>query len=540
MTKGPLTNKDKPSANTTRTDASVPVYAAAERRRTTGSMRHVSQSPPVDRTVFHQGVLLMLAGTAVAYTAIRMVWALIRLLPFIAVGMYCMKPSLESFMESLSLRDKRSSNSGTSMSAPAPSSATSNSKPGGWLKKVVSKTIEKTSSAWTLNPVREWLYLDLGLFMLCKKKPSAFQGLSAVLGGGTASLEPKAFAIGVCSQWALLDPSTFGSPGEGSWLKIYAYELACLLSSQWPDDKWNTFSSLPAVQRRNDTQLSAAVDAVVAATANVVGEAWKEVVEASSNQCNSNISSISSRDRHTSVVKTNSPSTDVSCKGAVAGMMEGMGNKPMMYYMHLAQEMAERGRFEEAGRAVEAGLEKTRRVLKGGVEEETEFLLVACSFYEAGIPSSYQCATRKLRVLEQAAGLCVVNERWAKASALFEECLVACIEDERNRGHSLVVMERTVLSCVLAQLMVGDFVKAEALHNQVCGKDARYQKTREAELVTNILRGIHTHNPKVIEEAALRYQQSREGGREEGKNLNDWQERVLRHVMKRADAAVLL
>lgn len=243
--------------------------------------------------MFHQGVVLLLAGTAVAYIAMRMVWALVRSLPLIAVGMYYIKPSLESFMEFLSLKDKRSSNSGTSMSAPAPSPRTGNSKPGGWLKKVVSKTIEKTSSALSLNPVRDWLYLDLGLFVLCKKKPSAFEGLSAALSGGTAPLEPKVFAIGLCSQWVLLDPSTFGSTREGSWWKIYAYESACLLSSQWPDGKWNTFSSLPAMQRRNDTQRSAAVDAVIATTAAVVEDAWKEVVEASSNQSSSNNSSSS-------------------------------------------------------------------------------------------------------------------------------------------------------------------------------------------------------------------------------------------------------
>ena len=118
--------------------------------------------------------------------------------------------------------------------------------------------------------------------------------------------------------------------------------------------------------------------------------------------------------------------------------MEEIEDKPMRRHMHLAQEMAERGRFEEAGRAVEAGLEKTRRVLRGGIEEETEFLLVACAFYEAGMSSSYRCATSRLRILEQAAGLCVLNERWAKASALFEECLVDRKSVCRERVYVLV------------------------------------------------------------------------------------------------------
>jgi hypothetical protein len=202
--------------------------------------------------------------------------------------------------------------------------------------------------------------------------------------------------------------------------------------------------------------------------------------------------------------------------------------------------MAERGRFEEAGRAVEVGLEKARASLRGGIEEETEVLLVACAFYEAGSPSSYQCATSRLRVLEQAAELCVAKERWAKASELFEECVMACMEDQKKRGHSLVVMGHVVLSAVLAQFMFGDTVRAEGFHRQVCGVDARYQKTGEAELVTEILKGIHTHNPKVIQEAKLKYDKSRERGREGGRKLEHWQEQVLRHMMKRADAAVLL
>jgi len=531
------TNKDKkPSANTTMTGAAVPVFRPS--LRTTGSRRHVAQSPPVDSTMFQQCLLMLLAGTAAAYMAMRLVWAVVRSLPFVAVGVYYSKPSLESFMEFLSLKDKRSSSS-SSEAASTSSPRTGSGKPGGWLKKVVSKTIDKTSAALCLNPVREWLYLDLGLIVVCKKKPSAFEGLSAALCGGAAPPEPKVFAIGLCFQWFWLDPSTCDSAGEWSWWKIYVYELACLLS-QVSDAKWNTFSSFPAVQRRNDTQRSATVEAVVATTVAVVGEAWKEVVEAS-NQSN-NSSSSSSSNRNSSSRNTHSSgSSNVSSGGvAVAGIMGEMEDKPMKRYMSLAQEMAERGRFEEAGRAVEMGFEKTRGVLRGGIEEETEVLLVACAFYEAGSPSSYQCATSRLRCLEQAAELCVVQERWAKASELFEECVMACMEDQKKRGHALGVMGQIVLSAVLAQYMFGDPVRAEGFHRQVCGVDARYQKTGEAELVTELLKGIHTHNPKVIQEAKVKYQTSKEGERERGRTLEHWQEQVVRHMMKRADAAVLL
>lgn len=507
-------------------------------------------------------VLGLLFGTAGVFMVLSLLFALVRGAPLILVGLYFCKPRLESFVEYLlqaakkgglcssigaeekevpadnsgadsnngshgtssTLRTRRLASTTATTAGPSPPPTRSSKGGGGWLMNMVSKTIKKTSAALFLNPVRDWLYLDLGILVLCKRKPRAFDGLAAAV-SGTAARDDKVFALGVLFHWYLLDPSTV-TDMDAAWpYRKYVYGMACLVSDVWPDEKWHAFSSLATKKRlkerrRSATEQAAAVEAAVATAVQHADEALTEVVLAAA----------------AAATKAHaiSPPPPMEESGAPG---EGQA---MRRHMQHAQELAERGRFEEAGKAVEFGLEKCRNVLRGGIEEQTELLVVASAFYEAGAPTSMRCSASRLRCLEEAAEMCVVQKRWAKASELFEECVLAWLEDrKKDSPHGLSVTGRCVLSAVFAQFMVGDTVKAEQFYRMVCVQDPKFKQTPEAVLIGGVLRGIRHHNPNEINEAKRSYK-PKQHHRGDGKTLEHWQVQVMKHMIKRADATVLL
>lgn len=289
-------------------------------------------------------VLLILAvATLALYLAVQLIVRFIKSLPLLFIALYFFKPRVETFIDFLLLGTKKEQSTKDETTR---ATATSPIPAGGWLLGFVHKTIEKTSAALFLNPAREWLYLDLGIVILCKRKPRALGELTgAIMTGNAAAGDPKVFAVGVFFHWFMLDPTVSlrrGHVVQDEWffLKAYVYHAACIFASYWPDEKWQDFTTLAAAKRqeRRRSAENAMQSSIANAVASVEG-AWAEAAAAVA----------AGTPNSAGGARSSSPVIEESdCAGG-----NSMEERSIRRHMQRAQEYAEKGRFLEAGKAVE-------------------------------------------------------------------------------------------------------------------------------------------------------------------------------------------
>lgn len=523
---------------------------AAQTRPMTGRAyevnRQASQSIFDDPEAIQAGLYLLLSLLA-SYVLFRLLRMLLWSLPLIAIGLYFTKPDLGKFEDALRLLDKKNDGSAADVVSSSSSSSHVSGSGSGWLMNLVSRTIERTSSLLHQNPLRDWYYLDLGILVLARKIDRS----------GTSSVSPvvlphdgMTFSIGIAYHWLMFNPANVReearrrADGGRPWL-LYVQYATTFLASLVPEDSWQAFSALASKRRKEERERQRAavdngVDALLSAAANAAASSVAGVLN--------NISDEDIMDEYYANVSS-SPRGGRRAGGGNSPRSGGSstGEKPIREHMNRAQALAEKGRFLEAGYAVEQGLAKCRHSLKNGMEEETELLLVAAAFYEAAASSSSSSSTgapgltSRLKCLQQAAILCVKQERWAKAAELFEECASGWHEEKEKGSHyALLATDKAaplVLSAVLAQLQFGDAVKAEQVYRYACLHDDRCKVTAEGELVAAVLAALHAHESQAIIEAKARCM-----GRllhHQDRQLQPWQEKVLKSLCKRIDAGQL-
>ena len=306
-----------------------------------------------------QTLLYLILGGVALLVLIRLVKMLLYSLPLLALGLYYTKPSLHGFGDFLALVDKKTDR-------PAPSGG----KNSGYIMGLVKSAIETTKSLF-VDPTHSWVYLDLVVLILAKRK-----------GEGR-------FALGILQRWIMLEY-------QGYPAIAYARQFADVVSSWVPEESWSSFASLPPP--------SAAASSDQTRT--------PLILEASVNLGRRGPGGDEDGERSTSS----------------GGQRLGGETRSMKRYMDRAQALAEAGKFDDAGRCVEEGLVTCRGHLKGGTEEEIEFLLVAGAFYEAG-----RVFTGYVKCLREAAQLCVAKERWGKAAELFDSCATAWYKEKERR-----------------------------------------------------------------------------------------------------------
>lgn len=132
------------------------VAMAIQQRQAAGPVGESGLSPEAQQLLIYMGL-----GCLAAFVVVRVVYTLLYMLPMVAVAMFFSKPSLYGFRDFLAIVEKKDGSEGDDSSVGAGG--------GGWLASLVTKGIKGIKGA-IFNPAHAWVYLDMLVLVLAKKK----------------------------------------------------------------------------------------------------------------------------------------------------------------------------------------------------------------------------------------------------------------------------------------------------------------------------------------------------------------------------------
>lgn len=230
----------------------------------------------------------MLGYLFVGFLALLAIIKILRMLffsmPLVAVLLFLTKPSPDNFPAFLALVEKKREQEEGQRRTGSDN----------WLLNAISKGIQKTAEI-LVPPSHYWLFLDLGLLVLAKKKKASSRS------------QGEKYAVGALNTWLMIDPAVYGADS-------IPVRFLDTINSFLTDDKWQSFSALP----------SSSSGGTVSKTLDVDPTKWLEqfIAGASSG--------------------VYAPSPGGTTSGAARTRQE---------YMEKAQSLAESGRFEQAGKS---------------------------------------------------------------------------------------------------------------------------------------------------------------------------------------------